>query len=102
MMSCASQPFCRRAQGIICTTDDDCFNGYSCYQPPQPDCLPGATTCPQAKPSYCVKQGADRCTTDSDCAAWEKCYQPLTGSNCPEGAICPAVELGKYCRALDD
>lgn len=99
MSACASAPFCRLAEGIICTADDDCFDGYRCYQPPQPDCLPGATTCPKVKPSYCVKD--NRCSTDIDCEAWQTCYQPPM-PECPEGSYCTQSMPAKYCQDLAD
>lgn len=97
MSACAYRPTCRKAEGIECTADNDCFEGYNCYQRSQPDCLPGVTTCQKVKPSYCVKQGIS-CTTDSDCESWEKCYQPPMPEYPDRSQVMPA----KYCRDLAD
>lgn len=54
--ACASVPVCRQAEGIDCETNDDCFEGYTCYQPPMPTC-PDGMSCAQVMPSkYCTKQ----------------------------------------------
>lgn len=54
--ACASVPVCRQAEGISCQNNEDCFNGYTCYQPPMPDC-PAGMSCAQVMPSkYCTKQ----------------------------------------------
>lgn len=54
--ACASVPVCRVAEGIDCQTNADCFEGYTCYQPPMPTC-PAGMSCAQVMPSkYCTKQ----------------------------------------------
>lgn len=51
--ACASTPICRQAEGINCSTNSDCFDGYTCYQPPMPTC-PAGMSCAQVMPAkYC-------------------------------------------------
>ena len=50
---CATAPYCLQAEGLTCSTNVDCFSGYSCYQPPMPSC-PAGQSCIQVMPAkYC-------------------------------------------------
>jgi hypothetical protein len=53
---CASEPYCRQAEGINCQSNSDCYDGYFCYQPPMPTC-PAGMSCVQVMPSkYCTNK----------------------------------------------